>query len=73
MSGWEADGRWGSSAAGPRILHLITRLDLGGAQLATLDLVEGLRSRFRLDVALAAGPDNVAGVNLHARARQAGA
>ncbi len=50
----------------PKILYIITRANLGGAQTNVLDLIDGLRMRY--DVRLATGEDDV----LTARVRALG-
>ena len=44
-----------------KVLHIITRLILGGAQENTVLTVEGLRKRRGYEVALATGPPRGAG------------
>jgi glycosyltransferase involved in cell wall biosynthesis len=53
----------------PRVIHVITRLIVGGAQLSTISLCEGLRDHF--DVRIVAGPQTGAEGSLHRRAAEA--
>src|SRR3954469_20981425 len=55
-----------------RIVHVITRLILGGAQENTLLTVEGLHHRHRDDVTLITGPAEGPEGDLFGRARRQG-
>jgi glycosyltransferase involved in cell wall biosynthesis len=55
-----------------RIVHIITRLIIGGAQENTLLTVEGLANRYGDDVTLITGPAEGPEGDLFARARQLG-
>ena len=53
----------------PRVIHVITRLIVGGAQLSTISLCEGLRDDF--DVRIVSGPQTGAEGSLQRRAAEA--
>ncbi len=53
----------------PRIIHVITRLIVGGAQLSVISLCEGLRDDF--DIQIVAGPQTGPEGSLHRRAAAA--
>src|SRR5487761_2508920 len=55
-----------------RILHIITRLILGGAQENTLLTVDGLHHTFHDDVTLITGPAEGPEGDMFARARERG-
>lgn len=65
-----ADGRKGSSAM--RIVHVITRLIIGGAQENTLLTVDDLHHRYHDDVTLITGPAEGPEGDLFERARSRG-
>jgi glycosyltransferase involved in cell wall biosynthesis len=52
----------------PRVVHVITRLIVGGAQLSVIGLCEGLKEDF--DVQIVAGPQTGPEGSLHARATE---
>jgi glycosyltransferase involved in cell wall biosynthesis len=52
----------------PRIVHVITRLIVGGAQLSVIGLCEGLEEDF--DIHIVAGPQTGSEGSLHDRARE---
>jgi glycosyltransferase involved in cell wall biosynthesis len=52
----------------PRVVHVITRLVVGGAQLSVLALCDGLREHF--DVRIVAGPQTGREGSLHRRAAE---
>ena len=55
-----------------KIVHVITRLILGGAQENTLLTVEGLHHRFKDEVVLIAGPAEGPEGDLFEKARRSG-
>ena len=57
-----------NTADRPRVVHVITRLVVGGAQLSVLALCEGLREHF--DVRIVAGPQTGREGSLHRRAAE---
>lgn len=52
----------------PRIVHVITRLIVGGAQLSVIGLCEGLKDDF--DIYIVAGPQTGSEGSLHSRATE---
>lgn len=59
-----------TAARRPRVIHVITRLIVGGAQVSVISLCEGLKEEF--DLRIIAGPQTGAEGSLHDRAARTG-